>query len=249
MNTKIKDKRIVESSGLIMGRRNPDIAYTIQDDTRGATIYGIDAHTGNTVIEVYVDNLKIEDCEWISMDLWGNFWLGVTGDKERKRTDRALVKVEGGEPAIGFKGKMKGIKFPIRYPDNEKWDCETGIYDVDTNAFYLFTKYKTTDIFRFEIDKAVANKRNDLEYVHSLKSSFLTDGIRSNISGNSFFRLKGKQNILVLDSKFGYKGWISKGVSKVKQPESIALYGIKLYYGSEGKNSPLNSIEIPEKFR
>ena len=157
---KIQNDDINEASGIIASRKNPGIIWTHNDGGGKNRIFGFDYH-GDHVIEIWLDNCDLIDCEDIAiMNIDGKDFilLGDIGDNKAKRDEIYLYLIPEMEidPDIPDQSiSMANIqKITLQYPDGNR-DSEAFVVLPD-NKIMIITKREQANRFytaKIDLDK------------------------------------------------------------------------------------------------
>ncbi|MDZ4403157.1 hypothetical protein [Prosthecobacter sp.] len=143
----LEDKRIKESSGLIQGRRDPSIFWTVNDSGGEPCVFAID-HSGKTRAKVRVREAANFDWEDLTLgkDDQGSpaLFIGDIGDNFQMRPTIQVYQIP--EPGIVATGKpVAETESPAshiwraNYPDG-KHNAESLLIHPQTNRLYILTK-------------------------------------------------------------------------------------------------------------
>lgn len=257
--TRLAIPSITESSSLAASKGWPGWGWTNDDEAETPQWCAFKFSEGLKTGSFNLQGISANDCEAIGIDYAEepNFWAAVTGDNDSNRTDRFLVKVPEPDPTVNHGTISAGVvKYPLRYKvgsSTKGRNIEAFAINPNSGNAVLFTKESSTRYFKFSLDDLVANQTNWLtasSVTFPSQIKYISDAVYSLSGKFLFYRCKGVYDrILVTTSGMKYAGYIP--VKKVNQPESVTLKvtGDKLYYGSEGSNSPLGNVTIPTKWR
>lgn len=147
---------LVELSGLVASRTQPDVFFAHNDSGDSARFFALSA-TGR-VLETYElpgatandwEELTVMPCAAGSCLVIGDF-----GDNRRVRTDYALYVVA--EPVVGQGGGTRNLSFervPFEYPGGAKHNAEAMLAHPETGRVYVVTKPEvgTSEVYRFPL--------------------------------------------------------------------------------------------------
>ncbi len=143
----LEDKRIKESSGLIQGRRDPSIFWTVNDSGGEPCVFAID-HSGKTRAKVRVREAANFDWEDLTLgkDDQGSpvLLIGDIGDNFQMRPTIQVYQipepgiVAPGKPAAETESTVPRI-WRAHYPDG-KHNAESLLVHPQTNRLYILTK-------------------------------------------------------------------------------------------------------------
>jgi len=137
----VRDRRIVESSGLAVGTRRAPLLWTMNDSGGGPVLFGLDRR-GAVAAAVTVRGVRNQD--WEALAAWrdgaGRSLLAV-GDVGDNRGRRPSVTVHVlAEPAARGAASARPLRsIALRYPDGPQ-DAETLLADPRTDRLYVVTK-------------------------------------------------------------------------------------------------------------
>lgn len=153
----------LETSGLAISRRSPDVLWTHDDSGGAPVLYGVST-TGAAVGYLRIQGVKNEDWEDLaSYELDGQPWLLIadTGDNDAKRAT-VLLHIVAEPPREHFKTGGEWSARPtrtlqVRYEDGPR-DCESAAVDVAGRAIYLLTKRESVPrLYRVELEPKNGN--------------------------------------------------------------------------------------------
>lgn len=241
----ISDPRVDESSGLACSLKHPGIIYTVNDED--GPIFAIDATTGETVGTFSVADRKLRDPEALSIGPDATLWIADIGINRGKKKAFALHALP--EPGPGEHGPLVADKYRIAYPDDERPDAEAFLVHPLTGDGYVMTREVAGRLYRIGKGHLDADRKNMLELVAAGLPAHVTDACFTVDARFALLRQQGRRDtVTVLDAGT----WRQVGrfaVPKVQQPETIAIDpdGRHAWIGSEGKNSPLIRVSLPDQ--
>lgn len=143
---KLDEKRVTESSGVAVSRRNPGIIWTHNDSGDGPYVYATD-RKGRAIAVVTVAGVKAVDWEDMAVgpgpDGEPALYMGDIGDNNANRANAAIIRVP--EPKIDASRTGQNVttmlahRFPFVYPDGPH-DAETLLVHPKTGEVTIVTK-------------------------------------------------------------------------------------------------------------
>jgi hypothetical protein len=236
---RLSDPRITESSGLALSRTYDDLAYTINDSGNESLIFAIDLSSGETVGTTRIEGGTLSDTEAMAIDSDGVLWVADTGDNLQQRDDAALYAVpeQGrGDHAVTAK------RYPVAY-DSDSHNVEALLVHPETGAKLLVSKgLLAGTIYRLPTElsterKNVAVAQDGVGPAMVTDATYTTDG--------KFAVLRSYTSIYLLDGAFGAV-LSSAPTPGQEQGETITAEAKSLLIGSEGLESELLRVQIPE---
>lgn len=241
--TNIRDARITESSGLAYAHNIANRVYTHNDEGENPQIFAIDLKTGNTVGEWGLSVPTLDDPESIRLDPRnGELWIADIGDNDKDRTTKYLVKTS--IPASGT-----STRYPVTYPGGIKLNAEALLIHPTTGKKYIATKEDGTGRL-FEYPATLSTSSNVGVQKYATLPAGIADGTFSPDGRFMLFRTAGSTETLVWDFASGKR---VDGIASPALPkgESITMEpnGKSFLIGTEGPNSPIFRVVLPEKYR
>ena len=226
----LSDKRIEQSSGLAMSRKNSGIAYTINDDP--GPVFAIDTQTGRVVGTTDVGGT--DDTEALSADNRGRLWLANLGNNHGNKAGLSVVSFD--EPGTASGDAANVHRYRVAYPGDAP-NVEALIVG-DDGEISLFTKESGTGR-RYTLPATLSE--NSVNVAESASGEFPAMVSDATLSRDKAY-IRHSGGVAVYDAT----SWTSTGsieVPKVDKGETITVDGDTVLVGSEGKNSPL--IRVP----
>ena len=232
--SEIGDRRIDESSGLVISPEHEDLAYTINDGDN-PIVYAIEISTGNVVGTTRIRGGGVEDTESITIDGNGRMWLADLGDNDKERDDTALYAFR--EPGPG-RHSVNAKRYPVSYEGGPA-DIETFLVHPRTGEKFLATRDEKSPGKLYSLPKKLTrngdNRATDLDKSVPLDTS---DGTFTPSGSQALIRTGYAVHV------FDPETWSEVerlSVPEVENGESIAMEpdGASFIIGSEGENSPL----------
>ncbi len=173
------DPALLEASGVVTSRVDPDRLWLHNDSGDDGTLYALSALDGSAVGRFPLDGVNPEDQEDLAAapcpdDGAPCLWIGDVGDNEFVRDDAELILVA--EPAAGATpGPLRPrMRLPIRYPDGPV-NVEALLVAGDGQTFWLIEKggdFEQTRIF-----EGRGPFRDDVPVAVTVAGTFAAPGI------------------------------------------------------------------------
>ncbi|AWB91341.1 hypothetical protein [Aeromicrobium chenweiae] len=232
--SRITDSRITESSGLVVSRTDPDLAYTINDSGNAAAVYAVDVPSGR-VVGSAAPRVPFTDTEALSADSTGVLWVADTGDNNRRRTDVALYSMAAfGRQDVGARDVKR---FPLTYPSAPR-DVESLVVNPRTDEKFLLTKgLLGGEVFALP-DRLVQDRPNRVKALPATVPGLITDAAFT--PDGAYVVARNYSRGFVLDAST-WEEVETLDLPEVQQGETLAMEpdGRSLLVGSEGAESPL----------
>lgn len=240
-----KDSRITESSGLAVSPTKDDVYYTHNDSAAGAEFFAVDGR-GRTKAVYSVAGAEARDWEAMAASTdpstgRGVLWFADIGDNfDGAWPDISVYKVM--EPASLRDGTVRATRYRLRYEDGGR-NAEGIMVNPKTGRLYVITKEFSGAVYAAP-QRLRANRTNILRKVGSAPI-MATDAAYAP-DGSSFV-------IRTYFSATLYRGF-DEQISRVSMPEleqaesiTYTRDGKALLVGSEGVNSPVYQVALPER--
>ncbi len=268
VDRRIADSRITESSGLAASHRHRGVLYTHNDSGDSAQIFAI-APDGSTAATFTLASVTPRDWEAISssVDSSGKAWLWVAdiGDNNALRSNGILVH-RLAEPARLSSATIPAASltsYRLRYPDGPH-NAEALLVHPRTGRLYVVTK----QVFGAQIYQAPAtlssSAPNVLQAIPAqglpglvTDGTFLPDGRVALLTWSSTITI-----VSDLQAQRPHLDTVEVQVPRVRLPangsatptlqaaqvESLAVSvdGRWLYVGTEGQDSPIVRVAVPD---
>ncbi|MGH1561792.1 hypothetical protein [Mumia sp. DW29H23] len=241
----ITDARVPESSALVVSRRDPALAYTINDSGHEPTVYAVEIATGEVVGSTRLVGHRIVDPEALAIDRDGTLWVADIGDNDAIRSTVSLYALD--EPVIGDK-QLKPTRYRVRYADGNT-DAEALLADPTGDGMYIVSKgllggqlYRLpSSLSTTEVNEAEPVAEAEIPAIVT-DGDYLPDGAR--------VVLRTYLGVHVLDAQTWKETW-SATIPETRQSESLASEpdGTSVLIGSEGLPSPIGRLTLPEDQR
>ncbi|MFJ9035131.1 WD40 repeat domain-containing protein [Streptomyces sp. NPDC102406] len=239
----IKDPRITESSGLAASRAHPGVYWTHNDSDDGAYLYAVDGRTGKTVATLTLTGIgSPRDVEAISVGPDGDLYVGDIGDNLGGKWDHVWI-YKLPEPKELRDQTVRATQYVVTYADGPR-NAEAMMVHPKTGRVYLVEKDEDGGGLYEGPDPLNPGATNVFRRVADI-DLWVTDGA---------FSPDGKQ--LALRGYFGGVAYSWNGgkpkrqgqlsVPMQQQGESVTytLDGRTLLYGSEGRGSSVQAVEV-----
>ncbi|MFI8433744.1 WD40 repeat domain-containing protein [Streptomyces sp. NPDC079020] len=239
----IEDPRITESSGLAASPTHPGIYWTHNDSDDGPYIYAVDSRTGKTVATITMRGVgEPRDVEAISIGPDGNVYVGDIGDNLNGTWDHVWI-YRFPEPKRLRDATVTATQFDVRYADGAR-NAEAMMVHPKTGRVYIASKNEDGGGLYEGPAKLSTGGTNVFRRVDEVP--WVTDGA---------FSPDGTE--LVLRSYFSARAYAFEGgrlgddraVSAPfqGQAESVTYTadGSALMFGSEGRRSDVERVEVP----
>jgi hypothetical protein len=240
----LSDPHITESSWLALSTKFPGkYAYTGNDEA--GFLYTIDLDNGKTVGTFALGSMKLVDPE--SGDCHnGSLWVADIGDNDSTRPYVNLYALA--EPGSGNKGPVPVERYRVKY-DHGPRNAEAFFIHPVTGHRYIITKQASGELYRN--DKGTLNQSTvgTFRLVGRKLPAYVTEAKFTPDGRFVLCRQKGQPNTVTVLDGDTFRTLPPFTVPSVKQPESLDTDGTYVWFGSEGKDSPLVRFPLPEKYR
>jgi hypothetical protein len=137
---RFQDEQIVESSALVISRRDPTLAYTVNDSGDSARVFVVDTSSGETVGVTTLSGVENEDFEALAFAPGGRLLVGDIGDNDAERESVQVHLIE--EPGRGD-ATVTPLTVDLTYPSRPESTAGPGDAEalwVRGNRIYLASK-------------------------------------------------------------------------------------------------------------
>jgi hypothetical protein len=236
----ISDRRITESSGLAVSPDDPDLAYTVNDSGNDSILYAVRISTGR-VVGATALGVTLVDAEALAIDPDGTIWIADTGDNRQQRTDVALYSLP--PPGEGDSVAKDVTRHLLTYPDGPR-DVEALAIDPASGRTLLLTKGLLAGEV-YAVPERLGAGPTTVEAVEATVPGVVTDAAFTPDGRYVVARDYGTAHVLDATT---FEEVASKDLPKVEQGESLAVEadGTSYLVGSEGKDSPLIRVLLPD---
>ncbi|MFD1825782.1 MULTISPECIES: hypothetical protein [Mumia] len=240
----ITDARLRESSALVISKRDPSLAYTVNDSGNEPVVFTIEVASGEVVGSTRLVGFNVVDVEALAIDRTGRLWVADIGDNDAVRSTVALYALT--EPVVGTK-QVKPKRYRVRYADGNT-DAEALLADPAGGMSIvskgllggqLYHLPETLDPKKVNVAEPVADAQ---------VPALVTDG--DYLPDGAGIVLRTYLGVHVLDAATWGETW-SSTVPETGQSESLAVEpdGTSVLIGSEGLPSPIRRVTLPEDQR
>jgi len=232
---RLLDDAIDESSGLVLSRSRPGLAYTVNDSGDSARVFTVDTGTGRVVGQTRLAGVDAVDVEALAFAPGGRLVVGDIGDNTASRdsVDVHLI----GEPAPG-NHEVRPRTTRLVYPDGPR-DAEA-LLVRDGRLFVVSKRVLSGTVYRGpRLDALGAAAR--LRPVASAPG-VVTD---ATVMADGRVLLRNYTAAFVLGRDWSVRQTLQ--LPRMPQGETLAAapQGSAVYAGTEGARSPVYRIDIP----
>ncbi|WP_353943960.1 WD40 repeat domain-containing protein [Streptomyces sp. HUAS MG91] len=239
----IEDPRITESSGLAASRAHPGVYWTHNDSSDGAYIFAIDGRTGKTLARVTLTGVGApRDVEAISIGPDGNIYVGDIGDNLGGKWDHVWI-YKLPEPKKLVDQTVRATQYVVKYADGPR-NAESLMVHPKTGRVYIIEKgedggglYEGPSA----LDSSATNTFRRIADIDlwATDAAFSPDGkqlaVRGYFGGISYSWNDGKPK---------RQGQLHVPLQPQGESVTYTLDGRTLLYGSEGKSSSVEPVEV-----
>jgi hypothetical protein len=232
---RIRDHRVIESSGLAVSRTRPGLAYTVNDSGDDAQVLVLSLRDGSVVGETTLTGAEPDDFEALAPAPGGRLLVGDTGDNDAERDSVEVYVI--GEPARGVR-EVQPRTVELTYPDGPR-DAEALVAAGDT--VFVVSKEVFGSVYAAP---ALASSRDAFTLRRvAAAPSVVTDGALLP-DGDVVLRGYGRGYLV---RRPGWRVAGSFPLPRTQQGETVAsrAHGRDVYVGSEGLQSPLYLVRAP----
>ncbi len=239
----IQSKQIDEASGMIVSKKNPGVIWTHNDSGSEDRIFAID-YRGNTLLEVWLENVDLVDCEDISiMDINGKPYilLADIGDNNAVRDDICIYLIP--EVAVDTTKDDQSIsltnitRIPVQLGSARR-DAETLVTLPDNNIMIISKREKNVHVYRENLNNLV-NGKLILEKIKELPYYNIVAGDFHEPSGLLLIKDYGNVYTMLVDNGVP-NVYTAKSHDYIPEPQGEALswdlYGTGYFTLSEKRN-------------
>ncbi|MGI8953124.1 MAG: hypothetical protein ACR2FL_00870 [Nocardioidaceae bacterium] len=132
----IRDKRIPESSALVVSTRDPELGYTVNDSGNDPSVFTLELSSGNVVGTTRLTGHTIKDTEALAIDSADELLVADIGDNDSERNDIAIYALA--QPGRGD-GQVRPTRYPLRYSGGPT-DAEALLADPTGTDVFVVSK-------------------------------------------------------------------------------------------------------------
>lgn len=232
------DPRITESSGLVVGRDDDDLAYTVNDSGNASMVFAVQLSSGKTV-GTATAGVNFVDAEALSVDSASTLWIADTGDNNRMRNDVALYALpEFGATQVQALAK----RYPLVYPEGPR-DVEALVINPRNDQKFLLTKgLMGGEVFEVP-EELKQGEPNRVTLVDAVVPAMITDAAFTPDGRYVVARNYIKANVLDAAT---WKTVDSVRLPLAQQGETLAMEpsGTSFLVGSEGAGAAINQVAL-----
>ncbi|MFD1660488.1 WD40 repeat domain-containing protein [Streptomyces caeni] len=240
----ITDPRITESSGLAASRLHPGIYWTHNDSGDGPYLYAVDGRTGKTVATLTLSGIgRPRDVEAVSIGPGNQIYLGDIGDNLGGSWPYVWI-YKLPEPKVLKSRTVRATQYVVKYSDGPR-DAESLVVHPTTGRVYIIDKKEDGGHLYEGPAKLSATGTNVFRPIAAV-DLWATDAAFSPDGGQ--LAVRGYFGGIAYDWNGGrIKRRARLDVPLQGQGESVTYTadGSRLMYGSEGKDSPVQSGSVP----
>ncbi|HUS21124.1 MAG TPA: hypothetical protein VMZ66_03825 [Aeromicrobium sp.] len=241
--SEIRDDRIIESSGLAVSSKHDDLVYTINDSGTHPMVYAVRLSSGDVVGVTDLKDLDVEDTESIAVDARGILWLGDLGDNDEKRDDVSIIAFP--EPGPGTHHLTTADRYGVRFPDGPV-DVEGMLVHPTSDQVFLVSKSRDGLGTIYRLPMLRPGSTVEAEDLHVEAPRAVTDATFTHAGTRALLRTNEEVWI--------YNPTTWEPMSKIETPkldqgESVTVESgdRTMLLGSEGKNSPILRVPLPDQ--
>jgi hypothetical protein len=240
----ITDARLRESSALVISKRDPSLAYTVNDSGNVPTVFTLEVSSGKVVGTTRLVGFTLVDVEALTIDRTGRLWVADIGDNEAVRSSVALYALP--EPLVGTK-QVKPARYRVRYADGNT-DAETLLSDPAGGMAIVSKGLLGGQLYRLPDPLSTTEVNVAEPVVEAQVPALVTDG--GYLPDGAGVVLRTYLGVHVLDTETWQETW-SSTIPETGQSESLAVEpdGTSVLVGSEGLPSPIRRVVLPEDQR
>ncbi len=127
---------VTESSSLAVSTTHPSLVYTANDSGDSATVYVLDASTGDLVGQTTLTGVAAVDVEALAVGTDGSLLVGDIGDNHAERGTVAVYRID--QPGRGQTTATPDA-VTLAYADGPR-DAESLLYDARTGRMFVVSK-------------------------------------------------------------------------------------------------------------
>jgi DNA-binding beta-propeller fold protein YncE len=237
---RIQPTEIVESSSLVVSQTHDGLVYTANDSGGSATVYVLDAGTGELVGSTSIEGVDPIDIEAMTTGADGSLIVADIGDNDNERAYVTVYRIE--QPGRGAH-TVTADAVRVTY-SNGPHDAESAVYDVDTGRLFIVSK-----------DGLPARVYRSPRDLFSHRQAVMRPVAAAPVLATDAALLPGGDVAVIRTYLAAYfytfPGWRGLGDRALpSQPlgESLAVPpdGDQLWVGSEGVGSRVLAVAVPD---
>lgn len=238
----IESAQITESSSLVISTRHPDLAYTSNDSGDSATVYVLDKRSGALIGQTSLAGVEANDIEALAAGADGSLVVADIGNNHGDRAQVMIYRID--QPRRGSHSVIPE-SVSVTYADGQH-DAESILYDAEAGRVFVASKdFEGARIFRSPPD-VFASPEAELRPIADVEAPGLaTDA--TFVPGRELVVIRTYFAAVV----YRYPSWQQLDSIELpvqRQGESVAAPpdGTTLWVGSEGRNSQVLAVDLPE---
>ncbi|GAA3036841.1 hypothetical protein GCM10020229_55310 [Kitasatospora albolonga] len=239
----LRDERITESSGLTASQRHPGVYWTHNDSDDGPYVYGVEAATGRTVATLTLRGTKPRDVEAVALGPDHQLYLADIGDNFHGKWPEVWL-YRFTEPEQLRDQTVQVTKYRVRYEDGPR-DAEALLVHPVTGRVYIASKDQSGGHL-YEGPESLASTGvnvfrpvGDVPWVTD--GAFSPDGRRVVLRGYFWAKLYDWK-----DGALGAEKSVSVPFQRQGESVTFTADGAALLFGSEGKDSEVWRVPVPD---
>lgn len=234
LDRRLHDSSIRESSGLARSNYTRGIVWTHNDSGDGNRIFGV-GKDGRTKAELRLKGASARDWEDIASGPDRTLWVGDIGDNRRARNSISVYRIT--EPRKLGSRAVPATRYDLRYPDGAH-DAE-GLLVRPNGRVFVISKSSSGALYRAP-KKLSTSRVNVMKKVGSVPNGVTAAAWRP---GGGLV-LTNYKRAFVYDRVNGTPRIYNKPDLNQGESAEFARSGARLLLGSEGRNSPVYSMNI-----
>ena len=240
--SEIRDDRIQESSGLALSILHDDLAYTINDEGgSGANVYAVQVSSGAGVGAADISSLPISDPESIAVDANGTLWLGDLGDNDHQRSDVAIYAFP--EPGPGDHTISGAQRYAVTFPGGPT-NVEGLLVQPTTQQVHVVSKNENGNGRIFELPGLAEGGTVQARDIGEAPEG-VTDATYTR-DGKWALLFTGKQLWIYNPTTWEAVGEVETPDLEKGESVTVERGNRTALVGSEGKNSPIARVALPD---
>jgi hypothetical protein len=230
-----QDSDIVESSALVVSRRDPDVMYTVNDSGDSARVYAVDVRSGETVGVTSLTGVENVDFEALAFAPGGRLLVGDIGDNDAERESVQVHVID--EPGRG-QASVTPQTVDLVYGDGAR-DAEA-VFVLDGRMF-LASKEPTRGAVFVGPGLASLPDRAELRPV-GVAPGLTTD---ATVMDDGRVLLRNYTHAFVMTPDWHISDSIELPRADLGESLAAPPSGDVVYAGSEGERSAVYRVAVP----